>query len=195
MRMLSDTAAVDASSAPLLVTPASVAATTVGSGYLQPPPAGESDAGFDTDMVVILAAMLCFVVGAIGLNSLITCLRLHCCAHRTIITDADAGAGLKKKELRRIPVVVYDHHEAISKVCVRRRRQGASAPEVLPWLPRPLHRCVVGQAPFLPHMPEPALPAPGRWRKQGDGARGRDMNMMPPPGRAGLFFITGGISR
>ncbi|CAO2145366.1 unnamed protein product [Urochloa humidicola] len=97
MRMLSDTAAVDASSAPLLVTPASVAAT-VGSGYLQPPPAGESDAGFDADMVVILAAMLCFVVGAIGLNSLITCLRLHCCAHRTIITDADRCRGGAEEE-------------------------------------------------------------------------------------------------
>ncbi|CAN6357394.1 unnamed protein product [Urochloa humidicola] len=109
MRMLSDTAAVDASSTPLLVT----------AGYLQPPPAGESDdTSLDANMVVILAAMLCIVV---GINSLLIpcCLRLHYCARRTLITDADAdaGAGLKKKELRRIPVVVYVHHEAISKVC------------------------------------------------------------------------------
>ncbi|CAN6339376.1 unnamed protein product [Urochloa humidicola] len=113
MRMLSDTA-VDASSAPLLVTPASVAAT-VGGGYLQlqPPPGGGSDDSLDANMVVILAAMLCILV---GINSLlIPCLRIHCwTGRRTLITDA--AAGLKKRDLRRMPVVVYDNREAINKV-------------------------------------------------------------------------------
>ena len=85
MRMLGDnnnpTAAVDASSAaPLLVTPASAAAA---GGVLQPPPAGGSDVSFDADMVIILAAMLCVLVCAIGLDSLIRCFRLHCGRTRT----------------------------------------------------------------------------------------------------------------
>ncbi|PUZ62729.1 hypothetical protein GQ55_3G009400 [Panicum hallii var. hallii] len=128
MRMLGDnnpTAAVDASSAPLLVTPASAAATE--GGVLQPH-AGGSDASFDADMVIILAAMLCVLVCAIGLDSLIRCFRIHCGRRRTIIVSAphaaatmaaaaaaDADAGLKKRELmRRIPVVVYETKAGVS---------------------------------------------------------------------------------
>uniref|UniRef100_K3YE96 Uncharacterized protein n=2 Tax=Setaria TaxID=4554 RepID=K3YE96_SETIT len=80
MRMLGDSpaAAVDASSAPLLVTPAMVG------GSLQPPAGGGSGASFDADMVVILGAMQCVLVCGIGLNSLIPCLRLHYCGRRTL---------------------------------------------------------------------------------------------------------------
>ena len=129
MRMLGDnnnpTAAVDASSAPLLVTPASAAAA---GGVLQPPPAGGSDASFDADMVIILAAMLCVLVCAIGLDSLIRCVRLHCGRTRTptvaaarhaaatMAAAADAIAGPKKREqiMRRIPVVVYEARAGVS---------------------------------------------------------------------------------
>ncbi|KAG2559661.1 hypothetical protein PVAP13_3KG042000 [Panicum virgatum] len=130
MRMLRDnnnpTAAVDASSAALLlVTPASAAAA---GGVLQPPPAGGSDASFDADMVIILAAMLCVLVCAIGLDSLIRCVRLHCGRTRTptvaaarhaaatMAAAADAIAGPKKREqiMRRIPVVVYEARAGVS---------------------------------------------------------------------------------
>jgi len=124
MRVLNDsraTVGADASSAPpLLVTPAA-AAGMVGEAQLQPAAAGAgSDAGFDSDMVIILAALLCVLVCALGLNSLIHyCLVLD--FGRTTLTvappapaatataaGAATGTGLKKRELRRIPVVVYE---------------------------------------------------------------------------------------
>ncbi|OEL25854.1 hypothetical protein BAE44_0013127 [Dichanthelium oligosanthes] len=122
--MLSDSrTAVDASSAPLLVTPASAAAATVG-GSLRPPAGGGSDATFDADMVIILAAMLCILVCAIVLNSLIRCFRQHSglthtlAAPRAAATMAAAPAatdsGLKKRELMRIPVVVYEVKAGVS---------------------------------------------------------------------------------
>jgi len=122
MRVLNDsrtTIGADASSAPpLLVTPAA-AAGMVGEAQLQPAPgAVGSDAGLDSDMVIMLAALLCVLVCALGLNSLIHyCLVLD--FGRTTLTTvaapapphaaaAAAATGLKKRELRRIPVVVYE---------------------------------------------------------------------------------------
>ncbi|CAD6268540.1 unnamed protein product [Miscanthus lutarioriparius] len=126
MRVLNDsrpTVGADALSAPpLLVTPAA-AAGMVGEAQLQPAAgAAGSDAGFDADMVIILAALLCVLVCALGLNSLIHyCLVLD--FGRTALTVAPpapaaatataaggptTGTGLKKRELRRIPVVVYE---------------------------------------------------------------------------------------
>jgi len=117
------TAAVDASSAaPLLVTPASAAAA---GGVLQPPPAGGSDASFDADMVIILAAMLCVLVCAIGLDSLIRCFRLHCGRTRTptvaawhaaatMAAPADARPMKERKLMRSIPVVVYEAKAGVS---------------------------------------------------------------------------------
>ncbi|KAK9167938.1 hypothetical protein Syun_000078 [Stephania yunnanensis] len=70
-----------------------------------------NDANFDTNMVIILAALLCALICALGLNSIVRCaLR---CARRVAFETADeeaarlAGTGLKKRALRRIPVVVY----------------------------------------------------------------------------------------
>ncbi|KAL6870595.1 hypothetical protein ACP4OV_014443 [Aristida adscensionis] len=125
MRMLRDgPAAVDASTAPLLVTPASASAAA--GGALLPPPTtgsgsgGGGGAGFDANMVIILAALLCVLICALGLNSLIRC-ALHC--GRTLAVAAAATApppraaaaaadgacaGLKRRELRRIPVAVYE---------------------------------------------------------------------------------------
>jgi len=129
MRMLGDsnnpTAAVDASSAPLLVTPASSAAAAGAGGVLQPPPAGGSDASFDADMVIILAAMLCVLVCAIGLDSLIRCFRLHCGRTRTptvaawhaaatMAAPADARPMKERKLMRSIPVVVYEAKAGVS---------------------------------------------------------------------------------
>ncbi|XP_062202895.1 RING-H2 finger protein ATL74-like [Phragmites australis] len=113
MRLLGDShTADDASTAPLLVTPASAA----GGALL--PPAGGSSASFAANIVIILAALLCVLICALGLNSLIRC-ALHCgrstlavvvpppAAAVTAAVPA-TDAGLKKRELRRIPVEVYE---------------------------------------------------------------------------------------
>ncbi|KAM5560668.1 RING-H2 finger protein ATL74 [Rosa sericea] len=70
-----------------------------------------SEANFDTNMVIILAALLCALICALGLNSIVRCaLR---CGHRfTLETPEQAAArlaatGLKKSHLRQIPVAVY----------------------------------------------------------------------------------------
>lgn len=124
MRVLNDsrpTVAPDASSAPpLLITP-TAAAGMVGVVQLQPGAAGGSDAGFDADMVVILAALLCVLVCALGVNSLVHHFVLNC--GRTVAAPAPApppphaaaaaapatdSTGLKKRELRRIPVLLYE---------------------------------------------------------------------------------------
>ncbi|KAL6653464.1 hypothetical protein ACP70R_009042 [Stipagrostis hirtigluma subsp. patula] len=113
MRMLSDSpTAVDASTAPLVVTPASASAAA--GGALLPPSAG-GGAGFDANMVIVLAALLCVLVCALGLNSLIRC-ALHCGRRAVAVAVAAPPAaaatarraGLKKRELRRIPVAVYE---------------------------------------------------------------------------------------
>ncbi|KAG8050789.1 hypothetical protein GUJ93_ZPchr0009g2136 [Zizania palustris] len=72
--------------------------------------------GIDGNMVIILAALLCVLICALGLNSLIRC-ALHCARGLSSspgavtgsppVPAAAAAAGLKKKELRRIPVEVY----------------------------------------------------------------------------------------
>lgn len=128
MRVLNDTrptVAPDASSAPpLLITP--TAAGMVGVVQLQPDTAGGSDAGFDADMVVILAALLCVLVCALGVNSLVHHFVLNC--GRTVaappLPHAAAAAapatdstGLKKRELRRIPVVLYEANKPSDDDC------------------------------------------------------------------------------
>ncbi|XP_010253089.1 PREDICTED: RING-H2 finger protein ATL74-like [Nelumbo nucifera] len=70
-----------------------------------------SEANFDTNMVIILAALLCTLIFALGLNSILRCaLR---CGRRLAFETPDetaarlAATGLKKKALRQIPVAVY----------------------------------------------------------------------------------------
>lgn len=70
-----------------------------------------NEANFDTNMVIILAALLCALICALGLNSIVRCaLR---CSHRLAIETPEQAAarlavtGLKKRDLRRIPVAVY----------------------------------------------------------------------------------------
>ncbi|KAK2982415.1 hypothetical protein RJ640_026258 [Escallonia rubra] len=70
-----------------------------------------SEANFDTNMVIILAALLCALICALGLNSIVRCaLR---CSRRLAFETADqtaarlAATGLKKSALRQIPVAVY----------------------------------------------------------------------------------------
>ncbi|KAJ8753787.1 hypothetical protein K2173_000041 [Erythroxylum novogranatense] len=66
-----------------------------------------SDTSFDTNMVIILAALLCALICALGLNSIVRC-ALRCSRRFALDTpEQTAGKGLKKRELRRIPVAVY----------------------------------------------------------------------------------------
>ncbi|XP_058753102.1 RING-H2 finger protein ATL74-like [Vicia villosa] len=69
------------------------------------------DSNFDTNMVFILAALLCALIFALGLNSIVRCaLR---CSHRYAFETPDetiarlASKGLKKSALRKIPITVY----------------------------------------------------------------------------------------
>ncbi|KAL6533009.1 hypothetical protein OROMI_027121 [Orobanche minor] len=68
-------------------------------------------AEFDTNMVIILAALLCALICALGINSIMRCI-MRCAAE--VNSDPTDGTpqcfgrkGLKKSLLRQIPVVVY----------------------------------------------------------------------------------------
>ncbi|KAF3622057.1 RING-H2 finger protein ATL72 [Capsicum annuum] len=70
-----------------------------------------NEANFDTNMVIILAALLCALICALGLNSIVRCaLR---CSRRFAFESENAtaarlaAAGLKKSTLRQLPVSVY----------------------------------------------------------------------------------------
>uniref|UniRef100_A0A7N1A3N9 RING-type E3 ubiquitin transferase n=1 Tax=Kalanchoe fedtschenkoi TaxID=63787 RepID=A0A7N1A3N9_KALFE len=72
-----------------------------------------NEANFDTNMVIILAALLCALICALGLNSILRCaLR---CSRRVVEGEPGGGlsaTGLKKSALRQIPVAVYKASEA-----------------------------------------------------------------------------------
>uniref|UniRef100_A0A0E0L3T9 RING-type domain-containing protein n=1 Tax=Oryza punctata TaxID=4537 RepID=A0A0E0L3T9_ORYPU len=85
------------------------------------PPPGRADASFDTNMVIILAALFFALLFAIGLNSLARC-ALRCggrgAAAATVgeggggggggaEAGVGCGGGIKKRALRSIPVEVY----------------------------------------------------------------------------------------
>lgn len=70
-----------------------------------------SEANFDTNMVIILAALLCALICALGLNSIVRC-ALRCSRRFAFETPDETAArlattGLKKSALRQIPVAVY----------------------------------------------------------------------------------------
>ncbi|XP_022743227.1 RING-H2 finger protein ATL72-like [Durio zibethinus] len=70
-----------------------------------------NEGNFDTSMVINLVALLCVLMCALGLNSIVRCaLR---CSRRSDFEIPDeteahlAATGLKKSVLRRIPVAIY----------------------------------------------------------------------------------------
>ncbi|CAO2839165.1 unnamed protein product [Amaranthus hypochondriacus] len=71
-----------------------------------------TQANFDTNMVIILAALLCALICALGLNSMVRCILR--CGHRFGLETTEQAAarmsatGLKKSALRKIPVAVYN---------------------------------------------------------------------------------------
>ncbi|XP_058110628.1 RING-H2 finger protein ATL74-like [Magnolia sinica] len=72
---------------------------------------GGEVANFDTNMVIILAALLCALLFALGLNSIMRCVMR--CSRRMAFESSDgatvrlACTGLKKRALHEIPVTVY----------------------------------------------------------------------------------------
>lgn len=70
-----------------------------------------NEANFDSNMVIILAALLCALIFALGLNSIVRC-ALRCSRRFSSETPDETAArlavtGLKKSILRRIPIVIY----------------------------------------------------------------------------------------
>lgn len=70
-----------------------------------------NEANFDTNMVIILAALLCALICALGLNSIVRC-ALRCSRRFALETPEQTAArlaatGLKKRDLRQIPIAVY----------------------------------------------------------------------------------------
>ncbi|KAG9445473.1 hypothetical protein H6P81_016813 [Aristolochia fimbriata] len=92
--------------------PAAAAATTTTQGNANKTRDGYSnEANFDTNMVIILAALLCALICVLGLNSIVRC-ALRCGRRMAFETPDEAAArlaatGLKKRALRQIPVTVY----------------------------------------------------------------------------------------
>ncbi|KAJ0234979.1 RING-H2 finger protein ATL74 [Hirschfeldia incana] len=74
-----------------------------GGGYMR-------DMNFDANMVIILSALLCALILALGLNSILRC-AMRCgfglsSAAASTVAAADRP-GLKKRELKRFPVAAY----------------------------------------------------------------------------------------
>lgn len=70
-----------------------------------------TDTSFDTTMVIVLASLLCALIFALGLNTIVRC-ALRC---RRRFSAADSNCrGLKKRALRKIPVAVYGSEMKIS---------------------------------------------------------------------------------
>ncbi|OAY38266.1 RING-H2 finger protein ATL74 [Manihot esculenta] len=70
-----------------------------------------SEANFDTNVVIILAALLCALICALGLNSIVR-YALRCSRRFGFETPDEAASrlastGLKKSALKQIPVVIY----------------------------------------------------------------------------------------
>ncbi|MQL87091.1 hypothetical protein Taro_019634 [Colocasia esculenta] len=73
-----------------------------------------ADGRFDTNMLIILAAMLCALVCALGLNSVVRCvLRRTAFATPERAAARLAATGLKRRALQRIPVAVYGEGASI----------------------------------------------------------------------------------
>lgn len=64
-----------------------------------------TQASFDTNMIVILAALLCALICALGFNSIVR--RVLRCTRSAGVQTTASATGLKKSTLRKIPIIVY----------------------------------------------------------------------------------------
>lgn len=98
----------------------------VGAEQSMPPGSGSyigqqhyiNEAKFDTHMVIILAVLLCAVLCALGLNSIIRFV-LRCTHRFGTETPEQAAArlattGVKKRTLRKIPIAIYGSEVKLS---------------------------------------------------------------------------------
>ncbi|PON34959.1 43kDa postsynaptic protein [Parasponia andersonii] len=111
-----------------------------------------SEANFDTNMVIILAALLCALICALGLNSIVRC-ALRCSRRFAFETPDEAVArlaatGLKKSALRKIPVAAYGASSGIKiidtdcTICLGEFEEGDKV-RVLPKCSHGFHvRCI-----------------------------------------------------
>ncbi|CAO2177744.1 unnamed protein product [Urochloa humidicola] len=115
-------------------------------------PGGSSDASFDTNMVIILAALLFALLFALGLNSLARCL-IRWARRASAPPDVEGGGGgarkgggLKRRALRSLPVEVYGSAAAVAAdvcaICLGEFADGDKV-RVLPRCAHGFHvRCV-----------------------------------------------------
>ena len=111
-----------------------------------------SEANFDTNMVIILAALLCALICALGLNSIVRC-AMRCSRRFAFETPDEAAArlaatGLKKSALRKIPVAAYGSSSGIKiidtdcTICLGEFEEGDKV-RVLPKCSHGFHvRCI-----------------------------------------------------
>ncbi|KAL5984590.1 hypothetical protein ACLOJK_041898 [Asimina triloba] len=112
---------------------------SVGDRFLVEPPPPES---VDSDVVVILASLLCALICVVGLALVARCAWLRrftspargrSAASASRVPPAAADKGLKKKELESIPTVAYDGGEKLADcaICLTEFAEG-DAIRVLP---------------------------------------------------------------
>ncbi|XP_048575126.1 RING-H2 finger protein ATL74-like [Triticum urartu] len=102
-------------------------AAALGGGGEAPAPAG-ADSAFETNVVIILAAVFFALLFAIGLNSLARCALRYVGRGATAAAAGEGGAtargacrgggGIKRRVIRSLPVEVYGSGEDIDGVCV-----------------------------------------------------------------------------
>ncbi|KAF0927823.1 hypothetical protein E2562_036243 [Oryza meyeriana var. granulata] len=147
-------------------------------------PPGREDASFDTNMVIILAALFFALLFAIGLNSLARC-ALQCGGSgppggggEAVAGVACGGGGIKKRALRSIPVEVYcggeETAEDVCAICLGEFADGEKV-RVLPPCGHGFHvRCV--DAWLVSHGSCPTCR-----RQVMDGGGGRAVPRSTPP--------------
>lgn len=125
---------------------------------------------FDAHMVVILAAILCALIGAVGVNSIIRCaLR---CGYRFGRERAaqESAPGLKKRELTLIPIGVYGSDANIKStdcgICLAQFEEGDKL-RMLPICNHGFHLTCIdtwllshSSCPNCRHSVKPKQPAP-----------------------------------
>ncbi|KAG6533831.1 hypothetical protein ZIOFF_007709 [Zingiber officinale] len=101
----------------------------------------------DGNMIIILAALLCALIIALGLNSVVRCAvqwgrRLAFEMPEESATRSAATSGLKKQALRRLPVAVYGPGAGVlateCPICLAEFADGEEV-RVLPWCHHGFH--------------------------------------------------------
>lgn len=76
---------------------------------------------FDTNVIIIMAALLCVLVCALGINSLVRCMLR--CGRRMAFESVEEAAvrrsntGLKKRIVKSLPTVIYGNEKSTSSEC------------------------------------------------------------------------------